>query len=184
VKQEILLQRAHRLLAGRPACLMTTHYRGKSNIMTLSWTCPVSITPPLVLIAVHASRYSHGLLERSQEFVLNIPGRPLAEHLARCGTQSGADVDKTLDDRLTIEAGRRVSAPWIEQCLAHLECAVVEHTAPGDHSLFVAEIVGAWAEEEAFDQVWRVDEQPEDLVPLAHLGGASFGMLGTRVDLA
>jgi flavin reductase (DIM6/NTAB) family NADH-FMN oxidoreductase RutF len=151
--------------------------------MTLGWSCPVSIEPPLVMLAVHPSRYSHGLLELGQECVLNIPGRPMAEQLVFCGSHSGAGTDKLAGDALATQAGRRVSAPWIEPCLAHIECAVVERVAPGDHSLFIAEIVGAWAEDEAFADVWLVQDQPEDLLPLSHLGGAAFGMLGARIDL-
>jgi flavin reductase (DIM6/NTAB) family NADH-FMN oxidoreductase RutF len=116
--------------------------------------------------------------------VINIPGRPLAELLIQNGTRSGADADKTLGERFTVQAGRRVSALWIDQCLAHVECAVVDRIAPGDHSLFVAEILGAWVEEEAFDETWRVQDQPEDLLPLTHLGGATFALLGTQITLS
>lgn len=183
MKRQVPAQNAHRLLAGRPTCLLTTRYRGQNNVMTLSWTCPVSLDPPLIALAIHPSRYSHGLLEKSQECVLNIASRPMGEQLVQCGTRSGADVDKFGAGGLDIESGRRVSAVWIEQCLAHIECAVIDRIAPGDHSLFLVEVVGAWAEEEAFESAWRVRGQPEDLLPLAHLGGALFGMLGAEVTL-
>ncbi len=184
MKREVPAQVAHRLLAGRPTCLLTTRYRGQNNVMTLSWTCPVSLEPPLIALAIHPSRYSHGLLEKSQECVLNIPSRPLGEQIVQCGTRSGADIDKFGAGDLQLESGRRVSSMWIDQCLAHIECAVVDCIAPGDHSVFLVQVVGAWAEEEAFVNAWRVRGQPEDLLPLTHLGGSLFGLLGAEVELS
>ncbi len=184
VKREVPLQIAHRLLAGRPTCLLTTRYRGQDNVMTLSWTCPISLEPPLIVLAIHPSRYTHDLLERAQECVLNIPARPLAEHIEQFGTRSGADMNKLEASELDVEAGRRVDALWIAACLAHIECAVVDRMTPGDHSLFVVQVVGAWAEDEAFAGGWHVEGQPEDLLPLTHLGGAVFGLLGSEIKLS
>jgi len=152
--------------------------------MTLSWTCPISLEPPLIVLAIHPSRYTHDLLERAQECVLNIAARPLGEHIEQFGNRSGADLNKLEASGLDVEAGRRVDAPWIAQSLAHIECAVVDRIAPGDHSLFIVQIVGAWAEAEAFADVWRVQGQPEDLLPLTHLGGAVFGLLGAEIKLS
>jgi flavin reductase (DIM6/NTAB) family NADH-FMN oxidoreductase RutF len=46
----------------------------------------VSLEPPLVAMAIHPSCYSHDLLRRGGEAVLNIPPRPLAETLCVVGT--------------------------------------------------------------------------------------------------
>ncbi len=180
---EISLRWAHRLLAGRPTCLLTTRYRGQENVMSVAWVCPVSLEPPLLIVAIHPSRYTHDMLERSEECVLNIPGRPLGEQVIRCGTISGADEDKFQDEGLVTENGQRIDAPWVGGCLAHIECAVIDRLAPGDHTLFVVQIVGAWAEDEAFDEYWRIDDQAEDLLPLHHLGEARFALLGRSMVL-
>jgi flavin reductase (DIM6/NTAB) family NADH-FMN oxidoreductase RutF len=183
MKREIPVAQAHRLLAPRVTCLLTTQYRGQVNVMTLSWVCPISLEPPLVLMAIHPSCYTHDMLKRSQECVLNIPGRPLAEQIVRCGTLSGADVDKILVTGLALQSGRRAQVPWLDACLAHLECGIVEESMPGDHGLFIGQVLGAWAEEEAFDGVWLSPEDNEELQPLLHLGGHQFGILGKRVIL-
>lgn len=176
MKREIPLGMAHRLLAGQPACLLTVRYRGRENAMALAWTCPISLAPPLLALAIHPACYTHDMLDRSQECVLNIPARPLAEQLVRMGALSGAQTDKLRESELALASGRRVEAPWIDECLAHLECAVVDRVAPGDHSVYVVQIVGAWAEEEAFDQAWKIDDQQEDLLPMHHLGGGRFAL--------
>ncbi len=179
MKQEVPLTLAHRLLAGQPACLLTVRYRGRENVMALAWACPISLAPPMLALAIHPSCYTHDMLARSEECVLNIPGRPYAEQLVRCGSVSGADVDKLHESGLTPAQPRRVEAPWIEECLAHIECAIVERLSPGDHSLFLVEVVGAWAEEEAFGQTWHIEDQPEELLPFHHLGGGRFGLMGS-----
>jgi len=183
MKHEIPIAQANRLLAPRVTCLLTTQYRGQVNVMAISWACPVSIEPPLIVMAIHPSCYTHDMLKRSQECVLNIPGRPLAEQTVRCGTLSGANTDKIQVTGMVLQSGRRVEVPWLDACLAHLECGIVEVLMPGDHSLFVAEILGAWAEEEAFDTSWLAPQDNEELQPLIHLGGHQFGLLGKRIAL-
>ncbi len=181
MKREVALDQAHRLLAGRPTCLLTTRYKGQINVMTVAWVSPVSLGPPLVALAIHPARYTHDLLLRSEELVLNVPGRALAEQVWAIGSVSGRDADKLESTGLTLESGRRVEVPWIDQCLAHLECAVVERFTPGDHTLFVAEVLGAWVEEEAFDEYWLAPEENEELSPLIHLGGKRFALLGKQI---
>jgi flavin reductase (DIM6/NTAB) family NADH-FMN oxidoreductase RutF len=180
MKREVALDQAHRLLAGRPICLLTTRYKGQVNVMTIAWVSPVSLAPPLVALAIHPARYTHDMLLRSEELVLNIPGRALAEQAMQIGSVSGRDEDKLLLTGLALESGHRVEVPWIEECLAHLECAVVDRLAPGDHTLFISEVVGAWVEEEAFDEWWLAPEENEELSPLIHLGGRQFGLFGRQ----
>jgi flavin reductase (DIM6/NTAB) family NADH-FMN oxidoreductase RutF len=181
MKQELPLGQAHRLLSPRPVALLTVRYKGQVNVMTIAWTCPISLTPPLVMMAIHPSRYTHDMLKRSEECVLNIPGRPLLEQVVKCGSVSGAEGDKVQIAGLRLESARRVEAPWIDQCLAHIECHVVDMWMPGDHALFVAEVVGAWAEGDAFDGVWLAPADTEELQPLYHLGGDRFCLIGAKL---
>lgn len=183
MKREIPLSQAHRLLTLGPVVLLTARYKGQVNVMSLAWVSPASLQPPLITMAIHPSTHTHDMLRRSEECVLNIPGRPLAEHVVTCGTVSGESADKIAMTGLALESGHRVEVPWIDRCLAHLECAVVDAFSPGDHTLYVAEIMGAWAEEDAFGETWLLPEE-DDLSPLHHLGGKSFCLSGKRVDLA
>lgn len=187
MKKEIALTLAHRVLAPHPVCLLTSRYRGQVNVMALAWVGPISLRPPLVGMAIHPACHTHDLLVRSQECVLNIPGRPLAEQVVRCGNLSGGQADKIELTGLTLESAQRVEAPWIDECLAHVECAIVDKIMPGDHSLFIAEIVGAWVEEEAFTTCWLTfkseGEDNDELQILQHLGGARFALLGNAFDV-
>jgi flavin reductase (DIM6/NTAB) family NADH-FMN oxidoreductase RutF len=175
-KVDIELRRATRLIASGPVVLITSQYRGKKNLMAAGWLAPVSSDPPMVAVAVHPGRYTYGLIEKSGQFALNIPPRPLAEQVKKAGTLTGAEVDKFLQVGLTPYEGKQVSAPLIAECIGHLECGVVERVAAGDHTLFIAEIVAASCDEAAFDgEKWTLAD--EKLKPLHHLGGDWYAVL-------
>ncbi len=177
-KVEVPLSGCLRLLEPGPVALLTAQYRGRPGLMAAAWVSPVSYAPPMVAVAVNPQHNTHLLISRSQEFVVNVPGRPLAEQVLRAGTLSGRDVDKFARTGLHALDGRRVSAPWVEECLGHLECGVIDAFKVGDHTLFVGEVIGAWVEEEAFDGYWKLEA--EELSPLLHLGAGYFAIPGGR----
>ena len=174
-KREVPLTGCLRLLEPGPITLITAQYRGQPNVMTVAWVVPASHQPPMLVAAISPLHYTHYLISKSQEFVVNVPGRPLADQVMLCGTLSGRDVDKFARAGLTAVDGHRVTVPWISECLAHLECGLVEAYEAGDHTLFLGEIVGAWADEDAFDEFWKLEA--EELSPLQHLGGRHFATL-------
>lgn len=150
-----------------PVVLVTSADQdGKPNIITIAWAGVVCSQPPMVGIAIRPSRYSHQLISRSQELVVNIPS---ADHLSRvdyCGMVSGRDVDKFQATGFTPLPASRVRPPLIKECPVNLEC-VVRHILPlGRHDLFVAEIVAGHADEEVLDGSGRVD--PKRAKPLAY----------------
>ncbi|MGB8647689.1 MAG: flavin reductase family protein [Anaerolineae bacterium] len=175
-KVDVSLTRATRLLTPGPVTLLTAQYKGKKNVMAAGWAMPISSNPPMVAVAVHPGRYTYGLIEKSGDFALNIPARPLAEKVKKAGDLSGADVDKFLQLGLTPYEGKQVTAPLIAECVGHLECGVVERVPGGDHVLFLAQVVAASAEETAFDgEKWTLVD--EEVKPLHHLGGSVYAIL-------
>lgn len=177
-KIEVALLGCLRLLEPGPVTLVTSQFRGQPDVMAAAWVMPAGYAPPMVALALSPLTNTHYLISHSQEFVLNIPGRPLADQVMICGSYSGRDVDKFTRAALTPTDGRRVTVPWIDQCLAHLECGVVDAHEAGDHTVFLGEVIGAWAEEAAFAETWLLEE--EELSPLIHLGGRHFCVPGRR----
>jgi flavin reductase (DIM6/NTAB) family NADH-FMN oxidoreductase RutF len=160
--------------------LVTTDYRGRQDVATLSWLAPVSREPPLVAIAVHPSTLSHDMIKRSGEFVVNIPNRDVINQVVTCGRFSGNDLDKFDRTGLAMTEAAVVRAPLISQCIGHLECAVVNAFQPGDHTIYIGQVAYAWAEDGAFDDGWLLEGN--ELKPLHHLGGALFAVLDERID--
>ena len=137
--------------AGPPSVVVMATCQGKDgkpNIITLGMYMPLSFNPPQVCIGVSPLRYSHGLIEETGEFVINVPSIGLEEQTHYCGVKSGRDVDKFAETGLTAKAAEKVNPPLIEECFGHLECKVVQSHVCGDHTLFVGEVVAARLEED------------------------------------
>ena len=106
------------------------------NGMIASWVTQVSYKPPLIMVAVHPNRYSHSLIEKSQAFVLHVLDRSQKEMLKRF---KGPDPEKKFND-IPWEPGK-TGAPILNDCLAWLELIVKERHTPGNHTLFIGEII-------------------------------------------
>jgi flavin reductase (DIM6/NTAB) family NADH-FMN oxidoreductase RutF len=176
LKIDIDLTRATRLLQPGPISLVTTKHKDKANVMVAAWVTNVSNDPPMVALSVHPARFTHDLIVKSGQFALNIPPRPLAEQVKKIGEVSGQEVDKFVLTKLNLYEAKQVNAPLIVECIGHLECGVIDTLRTGNHTLFIAEIVAASADELAFDgERWILAD--ESVKPLHHLGGNVFGML-------
>lgn len=179
-KIELDLSRATRLLQPGPIALVTAKFKNKANVMVAAWVTNVSSDPPMVALAVYPARFTHDLIEKSGQFALNIPPRPLLEQVIKISDMSGENVDKFVANKLTLYEGKQVNAPLIVECIGHLECGVVDTVRAGNHTLFLAEIVAASAEELAFDgERWTLAD--ESVKPLHHLGGSVYALLD-KVD--
>jgi len=183
MKKEVPLWQAYRLLQPGPVTLVTTAYLDKVNVMPASWTAPVSYNPPRVGVAVQPTHMTHELILRGEQFVLNIPGRPLAGQVDKAGHISGRDVDDKLAEVgfTGAEAGA-VEVPLIEECLAHLECGLVDAIELGDHVWLVGEVLAAKADEDAFDETWLLGED-DDKKPLLHLGGPVYAVPEAQINV-
>lgn len=170
-KRPLDVARMTRLVNHGPTVLVSSRYGESCNIVTLAWTTPVSANPPLLAIAVAPARFSHDLIARSGEFVVNVPGAELLDAVWYCGTESGRDVDKFAGAGLTKEDGSKVASPLVTECFANIECRVVDSPSLGDHTLFVGEAVAARVEPDAFDGYLRL---ADGCHTLHHLGGREF----------
>ena len=150
---------------------------GKPNVLPLAWAMPTSRNPALVAISVAPSRHSHMLIEETREFVVNIPTVDIVKETLTCGRTSGRNHDKFSETGLTPSPARKVKAPIIEECIAHLECKVHSQFKTGDHTIFVGEIVEAYANRGVFTDKYNVEKARM----LFHLGGNVFATLNPSV---
>ena len=103
--------------------------RGRPNIMTIGWGLFGRFwADPYFMVAVRHSRYTHGLIEKSKEFTVNVPRRGMEKIVDFCGTVSGRDHDKFKEMGLTAMKAKRVSVPIISECSIHYECRVLFQT--------------------------------------------------------
>lgn len=119
----------------------------KTNIIAVSFCMPVSKEPPLIACAIGKNSFSFELIASTKEFILNIPPDELKLKIYYCGFHSGYQVDKFKETGLTPRPARKVKAPIIDECVAHMECKVKQQIETGDKNLFIGEVVEAYADE-------------------------------------
>lgn len=149
----------------------------KPNITTLSWAMPTSIDPPLIAISLSPKHHSHKLIEESAEFIVNIPTLELLQAVYACGSLTGRNFDKFKKTNLTPIPAKKVKAPAIRECIAHLECKVVSQFAAGDHTVFIGKILEAYAELGTFTESYDLKKTRM----LYHAGGNNFAILDPRI---
>lgn len=119
------LSKAFTLLEPGPAILVTTFDGKKPNIMTISWTMVTDFTPRFAL-ATGAWNHSYAALKKTKECVIAIATVDLIDQVLGVGTCTGTEVDKFERFGFTPVAASHVRAPLIKECLANIECKVVD----------------------------------------------------------
>ena len=138
--QQLSLNKAFTLMESGPVVLVTTHDGKKNNIMTISWTMVMDFTP-VFAITTGAWNFSFAALRKSRECVIAIPTVDLLDKVVGIGTCSGADTDKFAKFKLTPVPAKLVTSPLIKECLANIECKVIDIVKK--HNIVVLEAVAA-----------------------------------------
>ena len=142
---EFPASKAYRLVEPGPVVLVSTAHRNKSNLMTLGFHMVVQHEPTLIGAIIGPWDHSFTALRVTKECVIAIPGVDLASEVVDIGNCSGTDVDKFAAFRLTPLPASDVKAPLVDECIANLECRVVDTRMVKRYNLFVLEVVRAWA---------------------------------------
>ena len=157
-----------------PVVLVSCGHGEQANIITIAWTGILCSNPPQVGIGVRPDRHSHGLIQQTGEFVVNVPGERLLGEMEYCGFVSGRDEDKFATPGLSALPGSAIQTPIIAECPINLECRLA-HTLPlGSHDLFVGEVVAVQVSEALLDERGRVDNGR--LKPILFTGDGYWGL--------
>lgn len=127
--ESLQLSRAFTLVEPGPVVLVTTNDGNKDNVMTISWTMVLDFAAEFAL-TTRPWNFSYTALQESKECVLAIPTVDLIDTVVGVGTCSGADTDKFTKFNLTRLPAQHVRAPLIQECLANIECRVVDILTP------------------------------------------------------
>lgn len=138
---ELELSKAFTLLEPGPVVLVTTADGPQQNIMTISWTMVLDFSPTFA-ITTGPWNHSFAALQATRECVIALPTADMLDRVVGIGLCSGADTDKFARFGLTALPGKRVGAPLIGECLANIECRVVDIIDP--YHIVVLEVLAAW----------------------------------------
>jgi len=171
------LAKVFKLLEPGPLVLVTTAYRGRANVMTMTWHTMMEFTPPLIGCVLSGLNHSFKALSRTRECVLAIPTVELAEKVVDVGNCSGRDVDKFATIGLTPRPAKLVKAPLVAECFANLECRVADDALVETYNFFILEVVKAWVDPKQFG--------PKKPAPrtLHHNGDGTFRVAGETLNL-
>ena len=139
--KQLKISEAFTLMESGPVVLVTTNDGKKDNIMTISWTMVLDFTP-VFAITTGEWNYSFTALRKTKECVISIPTFDMLDKVVGIGICSGADTDKFTKFKFTPVKGRIVKAPLIKECLANIECKVVDIVKK--HNIVVLEAVAAY----------------------------------------
>lgn len=162
------LGKSFTLMESGPVVLVTTYDGRKNNIMTISWTMVMDFTP-MFAMTTGPWNHSYAALRKTKECVIAIPTIDMLDKVVGIGTCSGADTDKFDKFRLTPMTGEQVQAPLIKECLANIECRVVDIVKK--HNIVVLEGVAAY-----------FDSSRKEKRTIHAVGDGTFIVDGRKVD--
>jgi flavin reductase (DIM6/NTAB) family NADH-FMN oxidoreductase RutF len=144
-KQDFPVSQIRRFLEPGPVVLVSSAWKGETNIMTMGWHMVMEFTPSLVGCLIAGSNHSFELVRRARECVINVPTVVLADEVVGIGNCSGRDVDKFARFGLTALPAAKVKAPLIAECYANLECRLHDGALIDTYNVFIWEVVKAHA---------------------------------------
>jgi flavin reductase (DIM6/NTAB) family NADH-FMN oxidoreductase RutF len=169
--KKFLLAKAFQFIEPGPVVLLTTKYRGKSNVMTMSWHMDIDFDP-LIACVVSSGDYSFEALRKTKECVISVPTVDLINRVVDIGNCSGRDTDKFKTFALTPLPAQKVKAPLIAECLVNIECRLIDASLVNKYSLFILKGIKAW-----------IDEERKEKRTFHANGDGTFVIDGRTVDL-
>jgi flavin reductase (DIM6/NTAB) family NADH-FMN oxidoreductase RutF len=166
--RKLKLSKAFTLMESGPVVLVTTNDGRKDNIMTISWTMVLDFTP---VFAITTGEWNHSFaaLRKKRECVIAIPTVDMLDKVVGIGMCSGTDTDKFCKFKLTPVRGKVVGAPLVKECLANIECKVIDIVKK--HNIVVLEAVAAY-----------LDTARKEKRTIHAVGDGTFIVDGRKID--
>ena len=168
-----------------PAVMISCGDMKNSNIITVAWTGIINTNPAMCYISVRPERFSHELIKKNGEFVINLTTKELARATDWCGVKSGRDFDKFKEMGLTKEKATVVKSPMIAESPISVECKVDKIVPVGSHDMITAKIVAINVSDKFVNEKGAFDISKCDLMAYANGGyyplGKKIGQFGFSV---
>ena len=140
--KDIDLTNSYRFLYPRLTVIVTSGTIKEPSALTIAWSTPLSVDPPLVGVLIAPSRYSHRIITQTNSFVINVPHFDLVEPTHYVGRISGRDEpDKIQKAGFTLKPSKTIKAPSIRECRITIGCKLVDIVTTGDHDMYIGEVV-------------------------------------------
>ncbi len=130
--------------------------RGREmTAMTAAWVARVSEHPPCVAVSVRGDRYTHGVILESATFSLSILRDDQVDVATHFAETSGEYHDKLHG----IPYGQSPNgSPILLDCLAYLDCRVLDAARAGGHTVFIGEVTAGESYEPSYPLLYDPTE--------------------------
>ena len=142
-KTDFPVSQVRRYLEPGPIVLVSSAWRGATNVMTLGWHTVLEFSPSLVGLMISSGNHSHRMIRESGECVINLPTTALTDTVVDIGNTTGAEIDKFAKFGLTHQKAAKVGAPLIGECHASFECRLRDDALVDRYNFFIFEVVKA-----------------------------------------
>ena len=143
------LRRAFTYLESGSVLLVTTSDGTKDNVMAISWQMVMDFTPKIAITTGEWNESFRTILKQ-KECCLCVPTFDMVEKVVGIGTVHGSECDKFERFRLNRAKANKVNAPVITDCLAAIECKLVDYIE--EHGILIFKGVQLW---ENYDKTER-----------------------------
>jgi flavin reductase (DIM6/NTAB) family NADH-FMN oxidoreductase RutF len=159
-----------------PVVMVTCKKPGeRPNIITLAWAGTICSDPPMLSVSIRPERFSHGIVEETGEFVVNLVNEDLVRACDWCGVRSGNRFDKFAEMKLTEYQSEYMETPAIAESPVNLYCKVKKTERLGSHDMYLAEIIGVTVDGKYMDANGKFDLDAANLVAYSHGDYMSLG---------
>lgn len=137
---------------------------GENNALAVAYCGNCSYDPPMVMVGIVPSRYSHHMIQETGCFVVNLVEKaykPLFDYL---GSHSRRDSDKLTEMNVRLSEGKVVSAPILVDCPVNIECSVVGSIMTGSHEMFIGKVEVVHVRDSLRDSAGNIDFSKMDLL--------------------
>lgn len=135
------LEKAFTYLESGSVLLVTSHDKKQDNVMTISWQVVLDFTPRIA-ICTGSWNDSFDTILRTKECTLCVPTVDMLDKVVGIGTVHASECDKFNHFGLKKQNPSKVKAPVLADCLAALECKVIDYVEK--HGILVLDGVQLW----------------------------------------
>lgn len=135
--------------------------RGRqSNAMSASWVMQTSERPPCVAVAIRNDRYTHDMVLESENFALSVLRDDQVNVATHFGETTGEYDEKMRGVPYGLTPG---GSPYLLDCLAYLDCRMIDRARAGDHTVVVGEVVAGETLDHSYPLIYDPSEYEEAL---------------------
>ena len=179
------LPKSFRLINHGPTVLVSARHNAVDNVMAAAWCCALDFSPPKLTVVLDKATKTRELIEKSGQFVIQVPTVAQAKMTVALGGMSLAnEPDKLIKCGTTLFDIDGYNLPFVEGCAGWLACRLLpEPHNQQTYDLFIGEIVGAWADSRVFrNGHWHFEDAPPAMRSIHHVAGGHFYAIGDPID--